>query len=337
MLGIDWRAARATWTAAVVLLFFALLWFIRQTLFIVAIAMMFAYLLYPLFDFVDRRIRGKSRAAALAITYLLVIGLIAALGGFIGTRVGLEASQLAAGASQPGFEDNVRQWRVLNLPVGEQIVLHYREIAAQLPQITLKVLSASSNLIYIVIVPILSFFILKDGRLIRDSLLEMIDSGRKEAEDTLADAHTLMLQYMRSLFFLCLATFLMFSVILSAMRVPYAILLATIAFLFEFIPLVGPLSAAAIIVAVSIFSGYDHVLWVIAFLGIYRLFQDYVLSPQLMSKGVELHPMMVMLGVLAGGELGGVAGIFLSVPTLALLRLLYHRLRKRRVRPAGVA
>ena len=69
-------------------------------------------------------------------------------------------------------------------------------------------------------------------------------------------------------------------------------------------------------------AGYPHVLWVVIFLGIYRMFQDYVLSPHLMSKGVELHPLLVIFGVFAGGEIGGVAGIFLSVPALALMRLL---------------
>ncbi len=48
----------------------------------------------------------------------------------------------------------------------------------------------------------------------------------------------------------------------------------------------------------------------------------------LMSKGVELHPLLIIFGVLAGGEIGGVAGIFLSMPVLALIRLFYHRLRK---------
>jgi predicted PurR-regulated permease PerM len=75
-------------------------------------------------------------------------------------------------------------------------------------------------------------------------------------------------------------------------------------------------------------SGYAHGWWVVIFLGLYRLFQDYVLSPHLMSKGVELHPLMIILGVLAGGEIGGIPGIFLSIPVLALIRLLYHRSRK---------
>jgi predicted PurR-regulated permease PerM len=89
--------------------------------------------------------------------------------------------------------------------------------------------------------------------------------------------------------------------------------------------------AAALIIGVSAFSGYPHVLGLVIFLGCYRVFQDYVLSPHLMSRGVELHPLLVIFGVFAGGEIGGVPGVFLSVPVLALVRLLWHHLRKRRV------
>jgi predicted PurR-regulated permease PerM len=133
---------------------------------------------------------------------------------------------------------------------------------------------------------------------------------------------------MRALLFLCCATLVSFSIVLSVMGVPYAMLLASIAFALEFIPLVGPLTAAGIIIAVSLASGYPHVLWLVIFLGLYRLLQDYGLSPLLMSKGVALHPLMIIFGVLAGGEIGGVAGVFLSIPVLALIRLFYHRIRK---------
>jgi len=198
------------------------------------------------------------------------------------------------------------------------------------PRVALSVLSASRNLVYLVIIPILSFLLLRDGRKILDAFIDLLDSGQEAAKDTLADIHELLLLYMRSLLFLCCATFVSFSIVLSALGLPYALLLASIAFPLEFIPLVGPLTAAVIIIAVSVVSGYAHVWWVVIYLGLYRLFQDYVLSPHLMSRGVELHPLMIILGVLAGGEIGGIAGIFLSIPILALIRLLYHRARKMR-------
>ena len=100
--------------------------------------------------------------------------------------------------------------------------------------------------------------------------------------------------------------------------------------------MVGPFSAAVIVVLVSGISGYPHLIWILVFLGVYRLFQDYVLSPRLMSHGMELHPLLVMFGVFAGGELGGVAGTFLSVPVLALIRILHRRLQKAR-HPADLA
>jgi predicted PurR-regulated permease PerM len=308
-----------------------LVYLIRQTLFVFVIALMFAYLLYPLLDAIEQRLSWKTRTPALALTFVLVLGILIVLAAFIGGRVGAQATQLADLIKNPDFAKHVREWTILRVPVGDQIVQHYDEILSMLPSLSLKVLSASRNLIYLVIIPILSFFILKDGREIRDGFLDFLASGRKAAEETLMDAHTLLLQYMRALLFLCLATLIAFSIVLSIIGVPFSILLATMAFPLEFVPLVGPLIAAALIIGVSAFSGYPHMLWLLAFLGVYRLFQDYVLSPHLMSRGVQLHPLLVIFGVFAGGEIGGVAGVFLSVPALALIRLLWHHLRKRRV------
>jgi predicted PurR-regulated permease PerM len=56
-----------------------------------------------------------------------------------------------------------------------------------------------------------------------------------------------------------------------------------------------------------------------------------VLSPQIMGQGVQLHPLLVLFGVFAGAELAGVAGSFLSVPILALMRILYLRMRRQRL------
>lgn len=338
MLGIDPKAARCTWTAALVLLLLGMVYLIREVLIVFIIALLFAYLLYPLMDLIDRHLTSKTRTPALAITFVLVIGILAGLGVSVGSVVAEQATNLAMQA--PAFLDRIRQnpvpgpETVTSLKsqaigfIEGQLRQHYDDIAVVVPRMGLRVLTASGNLIYLILIPILSFLILRDGKAILAAFLEMLEPRHEAAKDVLADVHELLLLYMRALLFLCCATLISFSIVLRAMGLPYAILLATIAFALEFIPLVGPLTAAVIIIAVGIASGYPHVWWVVIFLGVFRLLQDYGLSPLLMSKGVELHPLMVVFGVLAGGEIGGVAGIFLSIPALALIRLLYHRLKK---------
>ena len=73
------------------------------------------------------------------------------------------------------------------------------------------------------------------------------------------------------------------------------------------------------------------------FLGIWRLIQDYVISPRVLGKSTELHPLAAIFGVLAGGEIAGILGIYLSIPVMASLRIVWRRWRiyaeKRRFGP----
>jgi predicted PurR-regulated permease PerM len=341
---IDLRAARYTFTAAVVFGLLYGVYVIRGVLFIFTVALMFAYLLYPLVDLVDRRLSSRSRTPALAIVYLILIGTLATLGVTVGSRAADEAKsfsesapalikrlQQAPGPSTPRTLQSVKEAVLGELQ--SYIYKHYNEFISFVPGITLKVLKASTNVLYVVVVPIISFFILKDGRLLREELLGLVEPGKSRAfvDDISQDLHVLLLQYMRSLFTLCLIVLVTFAIVLSVMGAPYPILLACVAFPLEFVPLVGPLVAAGIILSLCILNGYGNLLGVVIFLGSFRVMQDYIISPRLMSRGVELHPLLVIFGVFAGGEIGGIEGIFLSVPVLALLRLVYRRLRLSRI------
>jgi predicted PurR-regulated permease PerM len=146
----------------------------------------------------------------------------------------------------------------------------------------------------------------------------------------MVDVHLLLAHYMRALVLLCLATFLAYSIAFSLMGLPFGVLLAVVAMCLEIIPTLGPLAAALIIILVSAISG-SHVLAVIIFLVLYRMFQDYVLSPHLMGQGVQLHGLLVLFGVFAGAQVAGIAGSFLSVPLLALARIFYLHMRRSRV------
>ncbi len=353
MLGLDARVARITWTVAAVLLLLGAVYETRETIFILIIAVMFAYMLTPMVNLINHRLPGKSRAPGLAITYLALIGILIVLGIEIGSRVADEATSLVARA--PLFVQNLKSWSptLPNLPYLNSVKgdlfgrvqgffsKHSGDIVNYLPNAGMKVLSLSSYLLFIVLVPILSFFLLKDGHELHDDFIGMIPAGpgRELWIGILADTNVLLGQYVRAIGALCLTTFVVFGICLTLFGVPYSILLATIAFPLEFIPMFGPLIAALIIITVTAASGYQHWPWIIVFLGIYRVFQDYVLSPRLMSAGLEVHPLLVILGVLAGEKLGGVPGMFLSVPVIALFRVIYRRYTASaaQVRPLVVA
>jgi predicted PurR-regulated permease PerM len=72
-------------------------------------------------------------------------------------------------------------------------------------------------------------------------------------------------------------------------------------------------------------------LWILIFLIVYRLFQDYVLSPYLLSSSIEIHPLLVLFGVLAGEQVAGIPGMFFSVPVIAALRIIVVRMRRQQV------
>jgi len=343
MLGIDARVARYTWTVLLILLLIGVIYLIGQTLLIFVSALLFAYLLWPPVNFLDQRLPGRSKLPSLAIVYLLLVGVLVAIGVEVGSRIAVQANALAtkfpeliSKLQQPVAGPNQGMGLKVLSEIQQQLAAHSRELIYPISNAVLSLLSHAEIVLFVVLVPILSFFLLKDGRALLSSSLNAVGEGtrRDMFKDIANDVHLLLIQYMRSLVLLGLAAAITYATFFSIIRLPYGLLLGAIAFFFEFVPMVGPLTSAVIILLVAGLTGFDHLLWIALFLAAFRLFQDYVLSPLLMSAGTELHPMLVIFGVLAGSQIAGIAGAFLSVPVLATLRIVYRQLRKRQ--PASV-
>ena len=339
MLGLDGRAARYTWTAVFILLLVALLYLIRETLVVFVVALLFAYLLWPLVKLLDRWLPGRSRVPALTIVYLSLVVLLIVIGIAVGSHVVQQANALAARLPEllskleppilPPFSPSALPLKITVIStLQQQLANHSRDILALLSNTALGVISRAGNLIFIVLVPILSFFFLKDGREILSSVLGILAEGarRDMVERIAADLHVLLAQYMRALVLLGIVASLAYGLFFSIMGVPYGILLAAVAFPLEFVPMIGPLGGAVIVLLVAGLSGSTHLLGIFVFLVAFRFFQDYVVSPRLLSAGMKLHPLLVIFGVLAGASIAGVAGSFLSVPVLATLRIVYRQL-----------
>src|SRR5439155_4153493 len=101
--------------------------------------------------------------------------------------------------------------------------------------------------------------------------------------------------------------------------------LGLIAGMFEFLPLVRPLIVAIIAAFLALLhSGFGLAFVVLLFLGVLRVVQDYVIYPRIIGQGIHLHPLAVILAILAGAEIAGVAGIFLAIPAIAILTVSYR-------------
>jgi predicted PurR-regulated permease PerM len=340
MLGIDRRVLRGAWTVFLFLLALAIIYQIRRELVLFAFALFLANLLSPVVERVHWLIPPSgSRGPAAALVYLALTGIFIAVAVPLVTKIAEEAAALAVRLPAEIQQDPLGSLKLPDWlePVRPRVAQAIRDRTEQFSQDILpmlssagqQVLSGLGSLLSMILIPILSFFLLKDGITIRRSLVQAVDPGARVLVDgILTDLHLLVARYMRALLFLALATFISYLSFLSLMGVSYALLLAGIAATLEVIPVVGPLTAAAVVLLVAVFSGFPHLLLLIAFLGGYRVFQDYVLSPYLMSEGVELHPVMVLLGVIAGERLGGIPGMFFAVPLIAGLRAVLARMRK---------
>ena len=346
MIGIDRRAAQYTWTAVAVLLLIGLIYTIRTTLFVFVVALLFAYLLWPLVNLLARALPAeRTRALALGLAYVIFIGAVVLIGMEVGTRVVDQAQTLTKklpdmlakwqtpSANQSDNINNLKAQIIENIRI--EIAQRTNDLVRALPAAGVKLISVASDLVFIVIVPILAFFFLKDSEEIRGHILSMVDAGpwRRLVDSLMGDVHLLLAHYMRALVLLSVATFTAYSLFFTIMGVPFGVLLGVVAMALEFIPMIGPLAAAVAIIIVSAVSG-SHILAVLVFLICYRIFQDYVLSPHLMGQGVELHPLLVLFGVFAGAEVAGIPGSFLSVPILALARILYLHFRRSRLATA---
>jgi predicted PurR-regulated permease PerM len=342
MMGIDPKAARYTWSAAAVLLLLWLVYMVRSTLFVFILAVLFAYLLSPLVNLLDRFLPTRTRTPALALAYVIFIGIVVFVAIQVGSTVATQAKAFEKDlparigkfeTPNPKLPATINNFKAQVVQrIREQLSNGSNELISSMAQAGLKFITVASDLVFVVVIPILAFFFLKEGRTIRQHVLDLLDDSPRRAlvDDVMADVHLLLAHYMRALVVLSVAAFTAYSIFFSIMGVPYGVLLALIAGFLEFIPMVGPLASTLLIILVSAVSA-SHALAVIIFLVSYRIFQDYILSPHLMGQGVEVHPLLVLFGVFAGAEVAGIPGTFLSVPILALIRILYLRMRKSRL------
>ena len=317
---------------------------LTKLLFIVVLAVFFAYLLDPLvkvirIPFKERGLeRLMPRALAIVIAYTLVFTILGVGISYLAPRVGNQAAEFAqklpeysASVQEQVVEIN-RRFKRLNISeeFQQEINERIKNLGARIGDETTSFagnlsLSIMTNLPWLILIPILGFFFMKDVNNFRLSILRAFPSGkwRARAEAFLLDVNKTLAAYARAQLISCLLIGTVCTIGFYIFGVNYALLLGILAGVFEFVPLIGPMTVAVISVTVAAFDSPWEAFYVAVFLLVLRLTHDYVTYPRIVREGIHLHPLAIILSVLAGEQVAGIPGVFLSIPIVAILTVVY--------------
>ncbi len=189
------------------------------------------------------------------------------------------------------------------------------------------VLSVAGTVLELFLVPIMTFYMLKDGAKLKSKVVNVFPQPVAESLTMMINSiHQTLGGYLRGQ--LLLATN-MFCIVLIAMyifEVPYPLVLAFLAGIAEWIPILGPFIAAlpAIILA-SLISG-SLAFKVAIFYVVMQVIDGQIIMPRLMGRVIKLHPLVIITVIFIGGSFYGILGMVIAVPLTAILQVVANKL-----------
>ena len=323
-----------------------LLFALQGVILLLLLSMLFAYLIAPLVEFLcrpvtwGRRPWAIPRPLAIAMVYLALFASVGVASYVLLPLLGAQVTEF--GRQVPSYmayaRDQLQAWqRFINpdhLPQGVREAIDRtfaRTVDAAGDSLSHGfggLLPLLGYLPWFILIPVVAFFLLKDGAAFRRNILLTLPRGRLRGRgaELFEDINDALAAYMRAALLACLLVGVLCTIGFVLIGVPYALLFGVVAGLLEFIPLVGPLAVALGAILVASFHSINQAMWVLAFLGALRLAQDYVVFPRLVRRGIHMHPLGVILAILSGAELAGMAGIFLAIPAVAVLSVMHRHL-----------
>jgi predicted PurR-regulated permease PerM len=332
----DRRSVNVLLTILLFAVAIAILYAARRIFLIFVFAILFAYLIDPVVRFLQRHsllfknLRGphvvEAYLAFLILAALALHGVAPQISRYT-TRLFKEGPVLVDKFTTGEIATEIGErygWSEAGTIRLKSFLVSHREETGRLVSGGEKF--ASDALAVLVIVPILAIFFLADGGHLADAVIQLVstDENRQTFIGVADELNDMLRRYIRAKVTLGGASALFYCAALLLLGCPHAIGLGILGGILEFIPVAGWMISAATIVGVGIFT-HCHWIWMAALLGIWRIAMDYFISPRILGQNLEIHPLMVIFGVMVGGEIGGIVGIYLSIPLMVVIRVIWRR------------
>jgi predicted PurR-regulated permease PerM len=317
------------WTG-VALLILWLAGHVIQTLLLLTMAALLAYALAPAVQFLER---VMPRFLAILIVYLIVLGVLSAMLYLIVRTAIVQVISLSdyvrflltpgkSGQFTP-LEQTVRSFGLSQSQIAsarDQVVASIEGLAGSVVPLLTGLVGAVLD---VVLVAVLSIYLLADGSRVFDWLRQNMPEQQQGRMKLLLDTlQRVVGGYMRGQLLLCGIIGVLVGVGMQVIGVPYALLLGVLAFVLEFVPVLGTLVSGAICILLALTRGWVIALIVLVYFVVVHVLEGDVVGPRIVGKAIGLHPVVSLAALIAGAELFGIAGALLASPVAGVLQAL---------------
>jgi len=307
--------------------------YIKSLLFSLGISFILSFLLSPLVDMLENR--GISRATAVIIIFVFFITSIIIGLQFLIPSISNEVKSISEVIQNENPESLIEKFQIilaerfpaLQKPeIAEKVSTNLHNIFKALIQKSLNIIrSVLSSFMLIITIPFITFFFLKDGRRIKKYIIQLVPNRYFEMSlNLIYKSNQKLGSYIRGQLMVSFVIGSLSILALFLLNIPYFFIIGLVAGLANMIPYFGPIVGATpgVIIAFIETGSTGTMISVVVAFALIQLIDNVLVSPFIVSKSVQIHPLLVILVLLFGSSLAGILGMLLAVPVFAVLQVI---------------
>jgi len=178
----------------------------------------------------------------------------------------------------------------------------------------------------VVIVPLILFYLMKDIFIFKENLYIFVSKeNKKEFKEVLEEIDNIISGFIRGRIIVCFIVGTLIGIGLYFLNLKFALIIGIISGVFNFIPYLGPIVGVVLALIFALGSPWWTLLMIVVLFVLVNQLEAIYLNPNILGKGLGLHPLTVILSILICGQLLGILGVLVAVPLAAILKVLAIR------------
>jgi predicted PurR-regulated permease PerM len=312
----------------------ALIYFLREAVLILLAAIVVAAAVDSLSDKIQSF--KVPRFLSVTIVYVLVVGVLVGVVALIVPPATEQLSQISTNLPQIEKRLSEEYTAVRNFSERyhfegrlDQVISDFGKKQEEI-NIVSRIINFFGGIFSLVLIFVISFYLSIEESGIKKFLRSVVPEKHEKRVLELVDKMQLMVgKWVKGQLLVAVIMGSAVGLVLWLAGVKYALALGIIAGILEFIPVVGPITAAVLGTVMAFVVSLWHGIGILIFYILLNLFENHVLLPKVMKRAVGLHPVIVIISMLVGHKLAGLAGILLAIPVSTVLVVLFRDLLKK--------